>query len=149
MKLFNKSNKEDFTIIIGCGKLGANIANGLSNDVGNVLIIDDNQDSFRRLASNFGGLTIVGDGTDLDILKEAKIDDATTLIAVTNDDNINLMIAQMAKEIFNVENVIARLYDIERGNIYKELGINIVCPAMLSANEIKNLLSGGNKDEKN
>lgn len=148
MRVLERVNNEEYTIIIGCGRLGSNIANTLSNEGENVLIIDDNQDSFKRLASNFGGLTVVGDGTDLDILKEAKISKATTVIVVTNDDNVNLMIAQMSRDIFKVEKVIARLYDLERESIYQELGVNTICPSMLSANEIKSLLKGGNSNEK-
>lgn len=143
MSIFDRVNKEDYTIIIGCGRLGSNIANSLSNEGKNVLIIDDNQDSFRRLASNFGGLAVVGDGTDLDVLKEAKMYKASTVIVVTNDDNINLMTAQMARDVFNVNKVIARLYDIERESIYQELGINTICPAMLSVKEINSLLFRG------
>lgn len=146
MNLFK--NKENYTIIIGCSRLGSNIANALSNEGENVLVIDDNQESFKRLSSNFGGLTILGDGTDFDVLNEAKIKKATTVIAVTDSDNINLMVAQIAKNIFNIKKVIARLYDIERETIYNDLGIYTICPALLSAKEIKKLLLGGNDNEK-
>lgn len=146
MNLFK--NKENYTIIIGCSRLGSNIANALSNEGENVLVIDDNQESFKRLSSNFGGLTILGDGTDFDVLNEAKIKKATTVIAVTDSDNINLMVAQIAKNIFNIKKVIARLYDIERETIYHDLGIYTICPALLSAKEIKKLLLGGNDNEK-
>lgn len=140
MKFFEKKKPENYTVIVGCGRLGANIANTLSNDGENVLIIDENRDSFRLLSSNFGGLTLTGNGTDLDVLKEAELDKANVVIAVTNDDNVNIMVAQVAIGVFNVEKVIARLYDSEREAIYREFGINTICPAMLSIKEIDKML---------
>lgn len=140
MNIFDKKKTKTHTIIIGCGRLGSNIANTLSNVGENVLIIDENRDSFRRLASNFGGLTITGNGTNFDVLKEAEIDNADVVIAVTNDDNANIMVAQIAREVFKVEKVIARLYDAERESVYKDLGINTICPAILSIKEIDKLL---------
>ncbi len=138
---FSETKKQDtYTIIIGCGRLGANLANALSNEGENVLIMDENRDSFRRLASNFGGLSVVGDGTDLDMLREARIGQASAVIAVTNDDNTNIMIAQIARDIFHVKRVIARLYDPERETVYQEFGIDTICPSVLSVKEIDKLL---------
>lgn len=132
---------KNYTVIIGCGRLGASLANTLSNIGANVLIMDKSKDSFRRLSSNFGGLSIVGDGTDFANLKEANIQKATAVIAVTNDDNTNIMIAQIARDMFKVKRVIARLYDPECESVYQEFGIDTICPSKLSANEIETLLS--------
>lgn len=140
MNIFKKKTSEAYTVIIGCGRLGANLANELSNEGKNVLIIDENPQSFRRLASNFGGLTILGNGTDFDVLKEANVSQASAVIAVTNNDNTNVMIAQIAREIFKVDKVIARLYDFAREPVYQEFGINTICPATLSAKEIDRLI---------
>ena len=142
MKLFESKNQDPYIIIIGCGRLGADLANSLSNEDENVLIMDEKKESFRRLSSNYGGLTLVGHGTDLDKLREANIKQATAVIAVTSDDNTNIMIAQIAKEIFKVEHVIARLYDPDCEIVYRELGINTICPAVLSVKEIDKLLDG-------
>jgi trk system potassium uptake protein TrkA len=147
IKLFE--NTSDYTVIIGCGRLGANIANTLSDEESNVLIIDKDKSSFRKLSPSYGGLMITGDGTDFDVLSDAQIEKATAVVVVTNNDNINVMIAQIAKEIFNVNHVIARLYDHEREFIYKEFNIDTICPAILSANEInKFLLRSSTKNEK-
>ena len=89
----------------------------------------------------FGGLTLNGDATDLDILLEAQIGNATTVIAVTNNDNANILVAQIAREIFHIERVIARLYDPEREYVYHEFGIDTICPAVLSVKEIDKILS--------
>lgn len=140
MRFFDKKKKSPYTIIIGCGRLGANLANTLSNEGENVLIMDENQKAFRRLAPNFGGLSVVANGTDLDKLREAKIENASAVVAVTNDDNTNIMVAQITRELFGVERVIARLYDPESEEVYRKLGISTICPAVLSAKEIDKLL---------
>ncbi|MEA5060423.1 MAG: TrkA family potassium uptake protein [Candidatus Pelethousia sp.] len=141
MERFSKKKTAVYTIIIGCGRLGANLANALSDEGGNVLIMDKNKDSFRKLSQSFGGLAVVGDGTDFDALKEAQIDHASVAVVVTNNDNANVMIAQIAREVFHVERVIARLYDPEREYIYHEFGIDTICPAVLSAKEIDKILA--------
>lgn len=140
MTMFDRKKSDSYTIIIGCGRLGAYLANALSNKDEDVLIMDKAKDSFRRLSSNFGGLTIIGNGTDLDKLSQARIEHASAVIAVTNDDNTNITIAQIAKELFHVERVIARLYDPERENVYQELGIDTICPTILSSRVIDKLL---------
>lgn len=146
--MLEKKKSKDYTIIVGCGRLGANIANEISNEGSDVLIIDQNSESFRRLASNFGGLSVVADGTDLDKLREVKIERASTVIAVTNDDNTNIMVAQIARELFGVRRVIARLYDSECESVYKNLGINTICPSALSAKEIEKILDGASSSDK-
>ncbi len=148
MKLFTAKNVAPYTIVIGCGRLGANLANTLSDEGENVLIMDKEEASFRRLSQSFGGLSVTGDGTDLEALQEAEIRRASTVIAVTNNDNVNIMIAQLAKEVYQVRRVISRLYDPERECVYRELGIDTICPAVLSAQEIDKLLSKPHKEQK-
>ena len=145
MKLFETKNQDNYIIIVGCGRLGANLANTLSDNDGNVLIMDLYKDSFRRLSGAFGGLSVVGNGTDLDALNQAHIKDASAVIAVTNHDNTNIMIAQLARDLFRVKKVIARLYDPERESVYQDLGIDTICPALLSAKEVDKLLSCSGK----
>lgn len=135
-----KMNQNAYTIIVGCGRLGANLANALSDAQGNVIIMDINKDAFRKLSPSFGGLAITADATDLDTLQEAGMDKASTVIAVTNNDNVNVMVAQLARELFKVREVIARLYDPERECVYQELGIETICPAVLSMKEIDKIL---------
>ena len=148
MKLFESKKKEEYTVIIGCGRLGASLANTLSDLGGNVLILDRDREAFRKLSSTFGGLSIVGDGTDLDMLQEAEMDRAQNVVVVTNNDNTNVMIAQIARELFHVENVISRLYDPERECVYQEFGIETICPALLSAKEIDKLLTAIPRQER-
>lgn len=147
MGFLRKMEKDAYTIIVGCGRLGANLANTLSDGGESVLIIDMNKEAFRKLSPSFGGIVMAGDATNTHVLDEAQIGKATAVISVTNNDNTNIMVAQLAKEIFGIQHVIARLYDPERECVYREFGIDTICPAVLSAKEIDKLLkipeSGG------
>ena len=140
MLFFKEDTKEKLIIIIGCGRLGSRLANDLSDQGGNVLILDRTPDSFRRLSPGFGGLTLVGNCTDFETLHEAEIEKADYVIAVTDNDSVNIMVSQMAKHIFHVKNVIARLYDPERKCVVEGDDIHIICPAMLSAQVINGIL---------
>lgn len=146
MNFLKMRKKENYIIIIGCGRLGATLANTLSDNNGNVLIMDTEDSSFRRLSSNFGGLSVVGNGMDLNDLQNAQIPKASAVIAVTNHDNTNIMVAQLARDLFHVDKVIARLYDPERESVYQELGIDTICPAVLSAKEVDKFLDGFKKE---
>lgn len=137
----NIEKKDSNILIIGCGRLGASIANSLSNRNKNVTIIDINKDSFRKLSPSFGGLALEGDATNIDILKEAQIEKSSVVVSVTNNDNTNIMLVQMAKEMFSVDKVITRLYDPERESVIKEFEVDIIFPSILSANEVDKILS--------
>lgn len=140
MGFFEKKKQTYYTVVIGCGRLGANIANTLSDKEIDVLIMDKDKEAFKKLSPSYGGLAIVGDGMDFDDLVEAKLNEADVVVVVTNNDNANVMIAQIAREIFKIKKVIARLYDTERECVYKEFGIDVICPSALSAREIDRLL---------
>ncbi len=144
MKILKNEKSSNYSIIIGCGRLGASLANTLSDREENVLVIDRDKDSFRKLSPSFGGLTLTGDATDIDVLHAAQIENATVVISVTDNDNTNIMVSQMAKELFKKEHVIARLYDPEKGCVYGESGIDTICPVLLSINEISKLLRNAN-----
>jgi trk system potassium uptake protein TrkA len=122
-----------YIIIVGCGRVGSELANLLQNEGHNVVIIDTNQNSFRRLGSTFNGITLVGNGFDTELLKEAGIEKADAFCVVTNGDNTNIMAAQVAKKIFNVPKVIARIYDPKRANVYKHLGLDVISGTVLFA----------------
>lgn len=138
MGIFNKD--EEYILIIGCGRLGASLANDLSDKEKNVIVVDSYKSSFRKLSPSFGGLTVTGDATSINVLKEAQIEKAGIVIVVTNDDNVNIMISQMAKELFDSKKVISRLFDPDRKSVYEGFDINLIYPAILSVNEINRLL---------
>ncbi len=120
-------------IIVGCGRVGSQLARLLSGEGHDVIVIDKNQSSFDRLGETFNGITLVGNGFDINLLKQAGIEKADAFCAVTNGDNTNLISAQVAKKIFNVPKVIARVYDPQRAHIYTALGMDIISGTILFA----------------
>ncbi len=126
-----------YVIILGCGRVGSELAKLLSSEGHNVVVIDRNPASFDRLGRTFNGITLVGNGFDLESLKAAGITQANAFCAVTNGDNTNLVAAQVAKKIFNVPKVIVRVYDPNRANIYKALGLDVISGTILFASMIR------------
>jgi len=120
-----------YVIIVGCGRVGAELAKLLSGEGHDVVVIDKTQEAFKRLGDSFNGLTMVGNGFDLELLKQVGIEKASALCAVTNGDNTNLITAQVAKKIFNVPKVLARVYDPQRAHIYAALGLDIISGTLL------------------
>lgn len=136
-----KKNKDEYIIIVGCGRLGSHIANLFSKQKKSVVIIDKEESAFRRLNIDFSGFTIEADAIEEDILLEAKIDKADIVITVTDDDNTNIMIAQIAKKIYKVPKVIARLFDTNMQKVYEGLDIKTVCPTILSAEKFLDFIT--------
>jgi trk system potassium uptake protein TrkA len=126
-----------YVIIVGCGRVGSQLAKLLSSEDHNVVVIDKNPAAFERLGAAFNGLTLTGGGFDLDLLKQAGIEKADAFCTVTNGDNTNLISAQVAKKIFKVPKVIARVYDPQRAHIYKALGLDIISGTILFAAMIR------------
>ena len=120
-------------IIMGCGRVGAHLASSLDADGHNVTIIDNDSYSFRRLPHNFGGTALLGNGVQQDVLKKAGIEEADIFITLTQGDNRNIMACQIAKHIFNVPRVIARIYDPLREELYNTLGIEALSPTTVFA----------------
>lgn len=134
--------KDEYIVIIGCGRLGSHLASLLSKERKSVVVIDKDQHSFHRLSDDFSGFTIEADALEEETLLEAKLDKADVVVTTTNDDNTNIMIAQIAKTIYNVPKVIARLFEPSRQRVYEELDIQTICPTILSAIEFKNIIVG-------
>ena len=122
-----------YVIIVGCGRVGSELAKLLSGEGHNVVVIDKDQASLDRLGGTFNGLTAVGNGFDLGLLRQVGIEKADAFCALTNGDNTNLISAQVAKKIFKVPKVIARVYDPQRAHIYTALGLDIISGTILFA----------------
>ena len=120
-------------IIVGCGRVGSELSKLLSGEGHNVVVVDKKQSSFDRLGRTFNGLTFLGSGFDIELLKHAGIEHADAFCALTNGDNTNLIAAQVAKNIFKVPKVIARVYDPHRAQIYASLGLDIISGTILFA----------------
>ena len=111
---------------MGCGRLGSTLAGNLESRGHSVAVIDQNSDAFRRLGSEFGGITVTGIGFDRDVLRAAGIERADAFAAVSSGDNSNIISARLARETYGVPRVVARIYDSRRALVYERLGIPTV-----------------------
>ncbi|MDM7999399.1 MAG: TrkA family potassium uptake protein [Dehalococcoidia bacterium] len=128
-------------LIMGCGRVGAHLATLLEADGHEVTILDVDPSGFLKLPHTFRGNALLGDGTDEDSLRRAGIQEMDAFVAVTEADNANIMAAQIAKSVFNVPKVVCRVYDPAREEIYRELGLDTVCPTALIAQSLRKRLS--------
>jgi trk system potassium uptake protein TrkA len=122
-----------YVVIVGCGRVGSLLANKLSGAGNSLVVIDIDESTFDDLSVEFSGFRLAGDATQVALLREAKLQKADTLIATTHDDNVNLMVAQVAKNIFKTPLVMARVYDPKREQVYERLGIKTICPTSVAA----------------
>ena len=125
-------------MIIGCGRVGSGLANHLNAEGHQVVVLDRDQQAFRRLSERFSGERIVGNGLIEEFVRPTLEEKTDYLFVVTDKDNVNLMIAQKVKRKFQIGRVIARVHDASLASLYRhELGLETVCPTDLV---IKNLL---------
>lgn len=115
-------------VIMGCGRTGARVASLLDRQGHNVTIVDIRTAAFRILPDDFRGDTVIGTGVDEDVLRIAGIERAESFVAVSENDNRNIMAGQVARTIFNVPHVIMRIYDPVREDTYRRMGYSTVCP---------------------
>ena len=125
-----------YIIVVGCGRLGAHLAGEFSRQGHSVVAVDSDEQALASLALDFGGFRMEGDATEVALLRQAKAAQADQLIAVTRDDNVNLAVAQMAKVVFHVPEVVAGVSDPDREAIFRDLGVRTVCPLTLAAGEL-------------
>jgi trk system potassium uptake protein len=129
-------------LIMGCGRTGARLAGLLDADGHQVTILDIDSYAFRRLPADFHGTALVGNGLDEDVLRRAGVADTQVFVAVSQGDNRNVMSAQIAKHIFNVERVVCRIYDPLRQEIFNNLDIETFSPTKLFAGLLKDQIEG-------
>jgi trk system potassium uptake protein TrkA len=135
-------------VIMGCGRVGSTLAHSLEDRGHSVAIIDRAPEAFRRLGPSFGGRKVTGMGFDRDVLIEAGIEEASAFAAVSSGDNSNVLSARIAREVFGVENVVARIYDPGRAEVYQRLGIPTVATIPWTADQIiRRLLPEGAEPE--
>jgi trk system potassium uptake protein TrkA len=127
-------------LIVGCGRVGATLAKLLTAENHEVTVVDENPAAFKRLGNRFNGRVEVGTGIDYDVLKRAGADSADGFVAVTDGDNRNVMAALIAQRMFNIKKIVARIYDPPRGQLYRELGIETVCPTTIGAKIVRDKL---------
>jgi trk system potassium uptake protein TrkA len=128
-------------VIMGCGRVGSELAAGLDREGHEIAILDLNPRQFDRfLPETFGGKRIKGNGVDQETLRKAGIREADAFVAVTAGDNRNVMASQIAQHIFNVPNVVCRIYDPIREQMYRGLGLKTISPTIMGANMIREAL---------
>jgi trk system potassium uptake protein len=131
-------------IIVGCGRVGAYTAASLARQGHEVVVIDKDPQAFRLLPHGFSGRTIKGYAFDRDVLEDAGITEADALVAATSGDNTNAVSARIAKEVYRVPDVVSRIYDPQRAEIYRHYGIQTFAPTAWSAGRIIEFLVSGN-----
>ena len=123
-------------IVVGCGRVGSELAVNLEQAGHSVAIIDKNRNAFRRLPERWSGRAVLGFGFDRDHLEQAGVREADALAAVTSGDNTNILTARIARETYQIENVVARIYDPRRAVIYQRLGIPTVATVTWTTNQV-------------
>jgi trk system potassium uptake protein len=131
-------------IIVGCGRVGAYTAASLAREGHEVVVVDKDPDSFRLLPHGFSGRTLEGYAFDRAVLEEAGITEADALVASTSGDNTNAVAARIAKEVYRVPDVVSRIYDPQRAEIYRRYGIQTFAPTAWSAGRIIEFIVSGN-----
>lgn len=119
-------------LIIGCGLVGSALAGEFDKIGHDVSVVERNDDAFDRLPADFGGFTTTGVAIDQEVLKRAGITTCDALYAVTDDDDMNIMVSQLAKQVFNIPKIYARVNNIAKGEVFEKLGINVICPVKLT-----------------
>jgi len=127
-------------VVVGCGRVGSDLATQLSEAGHSVAIIEKNVEAFKRLGSGFNGEKIVGSGFDRTTLAKARAHGADGFAAVTNGDNTNILCARIAQNSYNITNVVARIYDPKRAKIYERLGIPTVATVAWTTHQVKRWL---------
>ena len=135
-------------VIMGCGRVGSTLARSLEDRHHTVAVIDTNPDAFRRLGASFSGTKITGVGFDRDVLDGAGIERADAFAAVSSGDNSNIIAARVAREGFGIQQVVARIYDPGRAEVYQRLGISTVATVRWTADQVlRRLLPGATEPD--
>lgn len=129
-----------YVVVVGCGRLGSLLAGRLSQGGSGVVVIDRSEEALDLLPLEFTGFRIHGDATELEVLRAARIEQADCLIATTENDNVNMMVTQVAKVLFSVPHAVARVCDPRREGAYREVGIETVNTTELSGQRFMQLL---------
>lgn len=130
-------------LIIGCGNLGSALANKFDRNGHDVSVVDSNPDRIHLLSEDFDGIFVSGVAMDMDVLRNAGVESCDAVAVVTSDDNLNITVSQIVKKFFGVENVIVRITDSSRENVFKKkFGLRTLCQTNLSANAMYAAIMG-------
>ncbi len=128
-------------LVVGCGKVGSRLASVLDKMGHDISVVDQDERNFHMLDADFNGFTTIGVPIDQDVLRRAGIENCDALAAVTHDDNVNIMVAQLAREFFKIERVIVRIYDPSREDVFSHFGLSTICPTNLTVASVCSALT--------
>ena len=129
-------------LIAGCGTVGSTLAMKMSREGHTVSVVDRDSQSFQKLEDDFDGMTVVGNPIDQDVLRRCGIEGCDAVAAVTTFDNVNVVLSQVAKEVFHIPKVLTRIYDPTREPVFASMGLQIICPTALTVDSAIELLTG-------
>ena len=115
-------------IVVGCGRVGSTVARTLAEEGWDVTAVDETEAALARLGDRWRGGFVVGHGMDVALLREAGIESAEAVVVATDGDNTNIVVAQIARDMFEVKCVVVRLLDPARAKFYASRGLDVVCP---------------------
>lgn len=138
----------EYIIVVGCGRTGSHLANLLSKAGKSVVVIDREEKAFEKLDQEFSGFMVEADAIEIDVLEQAKIAKADALIVAADDDSTNMMIAQVAKKIYEVPLVLARVINPAEISVYEALEIQTISPTILSAQLLYDLIMNEHREAK-
>ena len=133
-------------VVIGCGRVGSSVALELDRDGWEVTAVDESEEALNRLGENWEGGFVVGHGMDVDVLRQAGVEEADAVVVATNGDNTNLVVGQVAMKRFEVPCVVVRILDPARAKLYSELGLHIVCPTQTAISELTDAVRAGKRE---
>jgi trk system potassium uptake protein TrkA len=122
--------------VIGCGRVGSNVARELAAEGWDVTAVDEKEEALTRLGEDWRGGFVLGHGMDVDVLRRAGIEDADAVVVSTDGDNTNIVIAQVAMKRFDNQCVVVRILDPARADFYSSLGLRVVCPTKTAINDL-------------
>ena len=123
-------------LVIGGGRVGSNVALELAGEGWDVTVVDEKEEALGRLGESWRGGFVLGHGMDVDVLREAGIEDTDAVIVATDGDNTNIVIAQVAMKRFDNQCVVVRILDPARADFYSSLGIRVICPTKTAINDL-------------
>lgn len=136
-------NYQFYVVVIGCGKIGLELATRLSSIGFNVTLIDKNPESFEKLPEDYGGFTVVGDATEREILERAKAGKADLLIVTTEDDATNYFVSVVGAKIFGIPNIISLVNNRENIPLFERTGIKVISPVSLAIESFEHSILEG------
>jgi trk system potassium uptake protein TrkA len=123
-------------VVVGCGRVGSAVANGLAAEGWEVSVVDENEDALSRLGQGWRGGFVVGHGMDVAVLERAGVADADAAVVATDGDNSNIVIGQVLQQRYGVATVVVRILDPARAKLYSERGMSVVCPTQTAISEL-------------